>query len=179
MMWNTPETFTTAASVWKLDLLYAGLSQTKQQVSFSTCKNKGLTETEKLHLRGLLCGHSPAEMASKLYKKAQGVEVELCKTIYRYVEELTRHPRNSIDNWRNVVRWLEDAGYRRQDDDIVSSQTDLDWGNAPAATNFYGRTQEISILKQWIVDDHCSLIVSVYFGNSIGHKAIIRHDKAS
>ena len=102
---DNPEQFLQAASAWDLEQLYSDLSRAKEKTSFGN--SRGLTATEKLHLRGLLCGNSPAKIATKLYKKIQGLEVELCKTIYRYVKELTGHTHDSIDNWRNVVKWLE------------------------------------------------------------------------
>lgn len=33
-----------------------------------------------------------------------------------------------------------------------------DWGEAPDVTVFYGRTQELNTLKQWIVSDNCRLV---------------------
>jgi hypothetical protein len=38
-----------------------------------------LSPVERLYLRGLLCGHSPADMADKLYKSLNGIEASLCK----------------------------------------------------------------------------------------------------
>jgi hypothetical protein len=122
MAWSNPETFTQAASAWNLETLYADLAVAKEQVSFSSSKSKGLTQIEKLHLRGLLCGNSPATIAAKLYKKAQGVEVDLCKTIYRYVKKTTGHTQESINNWRTIIDWLAIAGYQLQKDDHVASK---------------------------------------------------------
>jgi WD40 repeat protein/transcriptional regulator with XRE-family HTH domain len=33
-----------------------------------------------------------------------------------------------------------------------------DWGEAIDVSNFYGRTEELATLKQWIINDHCRLI---------------------
>ena len=33
-----------------------------------------------------------------------------------------------------------------------------DWGQAPDVSVFYGRTEELTTLKQWIVSDNCRLI---------------------
>ncbi|MEG4986535.1 NACHT domain-containing protein [Microcoleus sp. BR0-C5] len=33
-----------------------------------------------------------------------------------------------------------------------------DWGQAPDVSVFYGRTEELTILKQWIVSDNCRLV---------------------
>ncbi len=168
---NNPETFLQASSTWDLEQLYTDLSSAKEKTSFSNRKSRGLTETEKLHLRGLLCGNSPATIATKLYKRTQGVEVELCKTIYRYVKELTGHTHDSIDTWHNVTKWLENAGYQRQKNEVISEWPQIDWGNAPAASKFYGRTEELIALKQSIVEDRCRL-VGLFGMGGIGKTAL-------
>ncbi len=78
-MASTDEQFAQAANHWDLETLYADLA---------SAKGKRLTPTEKLHLRGLLCGCSPAEIAQRLGKNAKGVETDLCATLYRYVKSM-------------------------------------------------------------------------------------------
>ena len=39
-----------------------------------------------------------------------------------------------------------------------------DWGDAPDISFFYGRTDELTILKQWIVEDNCRLITFLGMG---------------
>lgn len=101
----TDEQFVRAANHWDLETLYADLA---------SAKGKRLTPVEKLHLRGLLCGYSPAEIAEKLGKNTKGVETDLCATLYRYVKSLVDKCSEKIENWRNITEWLEDAGYRTQ-----------------------------------------------------------------
>jgi hypothetical protein len=98
------EHFDQAAKEWDLQTLYADLA---------SAKGKPLTPAEKLHLRGLLCGCSPSEIAETLNKNAKGVETDLCATIYRYVKSLLDKFNERIDNWRKVKEWLEEAGYNR------------------------------------------------------------------
>jgi hypothetical protein len=69
---------------------------------------------EKLHLRGLLCGFSPAEIAEQLGKNVKGVKTDLCVTLYRYVKSLVDKLDARIESWREVTEWLEEAGYKRQ-----------------------------------------------------------------
>lgn len=101
----TDEQFSQAANYWDLETLYADLA---------SAKGKRLTPVEKLHLRGLLSGYSPAEIAEKLAKNVKGVETDLCATLYRYVKSLVDKCSEKIENWRNITEWLEDAGYRTQ-----------------------------------------------------------------
>ncbi len=100
---SSNELFMQAASNWDLETLYSDLS---------SVKGKRLTPVEKRHLRGLLCGFSPAEMAEKLGKNGKGVETDLCATVYRYVKSLLDKSDEKLENWRNISEWLDDAGYK-------------------------------------------------------------------
>ncbi|NJM60810.1 MAG: hypothetical protein HC849_12270 [Oscillatoriales cyanobacterium RU_3_3] len=102
--------FTRATNDWNTEKLYTDLANAKQQ--FAPHTRKGLTPVEKRHLCGLLCGCSPAEIAVLLSKQIKGVEVDLSKTLYRYIEVLTNRPRNALSNWRDAIDWLEIAGYK-------------------------------------------------------------------
>ncbi|MGL5064853.1 MAG: WD40 repeat domain-containing protein [Microcoleus sp.] len=104
--------FTTAIDDWNIEKLYSDLAQAKQQ--FAPHTRRGLTPVEKRHLCGLLCGCSPSEIAVRLHKQIKGVEVDLSKTLYRYIEVLTNRPRNALSNWRDAIDWLEIAGYQKQ-----------------------------------------------------------------
>jgi len=104
-MASTDEQFTQASNHWDLETLYTDLA---------SAKGKRLTPVEKLHLRGLLCGYSPTEIAEKLGKNVKGVETDLCATLYRYVKSLVNKCNEKIENWRNITEWLEEAGYKAQ-----------------------------------------------------------------
>lgn len=102
-MTRVDKEFSQAALQWDLDTLYSDLRHTI---------GKPLTPTEKLHLRGLLCGYSPTEIAEILDKDPKGVQTDLCASIYKYVKSLVGKTDKKIGNWRNISEWLEDAGYR-------------------------------------------------------------------
>ncbi|WP_445172418.1 NACHT C-terminal helical domain 2-containing protein [Microcoleus sp.] len=124
MMVRTPDSsedlFAEAATNWDLQKLYKDLAVAKRE--FAPHKRRVLTDTEKKHLRGLLCGYSPAEMAEKLYKNSRGVEADLCSTIYQYVEQLTKKPLNTLKNWRDIPQWLEQTGYKIPVSDTVDRE---------------------------------------------------------
>ncbi|NER84950.1 MAG: DNA-binding response regulator, partial [Leptolyngbya sp. SIO1D8] len=67
--------FEQAKEQWNLDQLYADLATAKAQVM--PHKRPELTEVEQLRLRGLLLGHSPAEIAEQQYAAVRTVEVAL------------------------------------------------------------------------------------------------------
>ncbi|MEA5576234.1 helix-turn-helix domain-containing protein [Anabaena sp. UHCC 0451] len=102
-MSETNEKFVEASNNWDLETLYTDLA---------SVKGKRLTPVEKLHLRGLLLGYSPAEIADKLGKDVRGVETDFSATIYRYVKGLVGKCNEKINNWRSVIEWLDEAGYK-------------------------------------------------------------------
>ena len=104
-MTSIDQQFNQAALHWDLDTLYTDLA---------SAKGKRLTPMEKLHLRGLLCGFSPAEIAEQLGKNVKGVKTDLCVTLYRYVKSLVDKLDARIESWREVTEWLEEAGYKLQ-----------------------------------------------------------------
>ncbi len=82
-----------------------------KKLLLSKKKGKHLTPIEKAHLRGLLCGFSPSEIAEHLGKIPRGVESDLCATIYRYVKSLLEKV-EKVENWRKIYEWLDDSGYK-------------------------------------------------------------------
>ena len=89
--------------------LYIKLTEAKQ---INTSKAAKLTPTEKAILRGLLCNYSPKQIATALHWTLNSLRVELTRGLYRYIEVVTDRDLNSIQNWRDIVRWLEQTGYK-------------------------------------------------------------------
>ena len=52
-----------------------------------------------------------------------------------------------------------------------SPQPQQDWGEAPDVSEFYGRTEELATLQQWITEDKCRLIALLGMGG-IGKTAL-------
>jgi hypothetical protein len=96
------EEFKEVEESWDLENLYKDLA---------SAKGKHLTPIEKLHLRGLLAGHSPIEIAEKRNKNPQGVRTDLCSSVYKYVKNLVDKCDEKVENWRSIRDWLEEAGY--------------------------------------------------------------------
>lgn len=135
-MASTNEQFAQAANHWDLETLYTDLA---------SAKGKRLTPVEKLHLRGLLCGYSPAEMAEKLGKDAKGVESDLCASVYKYVKSLIGKCNEKIGNWRNIAEWLEDAGYKTKPPAKFPIQDGLSENNKVNVTNITFENNQIKI----------------------------------
>ena len=109
-MASKEDLFAEAAKHWDLERLYQAFAEAKRQISPRS--RRGLTETEKLYLRGLLSGCSPAEIARQLFQSSKSAEVYLCKTLYQYVKKLADVPNEPVGNWRNICDRLQEAGYK-------------------------------------------------------------------
>jgi uncharacterized protein YjbI with pentapeptide repeats len=103
--------FTEAEKNWNLEKLYEDLRAAKQRCG--SAKRKILTDTEKCHLRGLLCRYSPEEIANERGVGFGTVNDALSKTLYCYIEELLDY-KKKIRYWENVPDFLEQAGYKIQ-----------------------------------------------------------------
>ncbi|NER95807.1 MAG: hypothetical protein F6J86_18530 [Symploca sp. SIO1B1] len=93
--------FPEAANNWDLERLYKDLEQAKQDL---------ITNLEKACLRGLLCGYSSREIAPVCYRTYGSLRVELSNGLYRYIKTLTGRER--LNDWREIAKWLEEAGYK-------------------------------------------------------------------
>jgi len=142
MMKQTDERFTQAENQWDLENLYTDLA---------SAKGKNLTPIEKLHMRGLLCGYSPADIAEKRKKSARGVEVDLCKTLYQYVKTLVDRDNEKVENWRNICEWLEEAGYKAATQSQLSNPIPVDAKVHISNINIENNKIEIGINLQLVV----------------------------
>ncbi len=142
------ELFPETANLWNLESLYVDLTKQKQN---KTKREAKLTPIERACLRGLLSGYSPRKIAAALNWTYGSISVELTKSLYRYVEALTGRQQNALNNWRDISRWLEAAGYKTP----IHRQN---WGEAPDISVFYGRTGELDTLKRWIGKQKCRLV---------------------
>jgi hypothetical protein len=146
--------FQEAGLSWDLERLYVKLSEAKQLGTLSSAR---LTSVEKATLRGLLCNYSPKEIAAHLHWSLNSLRVELTRGLYRYIETLTAHDLNTIKNWRDIVRWLEETEYK-------IPQPKQDWSEAPDIFSFYGREKELAQLEKKIIQDKYRLITLLGMG---------------
>ncbi|MBD2385609.1 NB-ARC domain-containing protein [Cylindrospermum sp. FACHB-282] len=171
--------FIEAKNNWELEKLY---------VDLASVKGKALTPVEKKFLRGLLCGCSPAEIASIVYKSRSSstVRVYLSNGIYKYIEEMLSNQVGhsvKVKSWSRVTHLLEKAGYKKnwfqvqsiitpikttrdQETDLlkIKSATVQDWGEAIDVSLFHGRTTELATVTEWIFQERCRLVVVLGMG---------------
>lgn len=147
------QVFLEVSENWNLELLYEKLADIKQ---INISRKAKLSPIEKAMLRGLLAGNSPKLIADELHWTSASVGVELTKGIYRYVEALTDREPNTLKSWRDISKWIEEAGYKRE---FTASQVLMNWEQLPEVTQFYGRETELNQLEKWIVHDRDRLVI--------------------
>lgn len=83
-----------------------------------------------------------------------------------------------VQTWSRVAQLLETSGYKRKtlaqvryNDVTVSTSYQQDWGEATDVSLFYGRSQELRSLEQWIVDQKCHL-VAIFAVGGIGETTL-------
>lgn len=146
------ETFARAEALWDTSRLYADLASAKREK---------LTPTEKEHLRGLLLGLGPKEIAKELCKGVGGVRVALC-SLYRYLEALRDLPEGKI-NSRTVIHILEEAGYKLMSPGVVSPAK-ADWTQQRPSTHERAWDQKphsVSSTRARVVISHGNQSVSI------------------
>lgn len=158
--------FGQAADRWDLERLYEDLATAKQ--TWAPYKRRKLTDTEKEHLRGLLCDCSPTDIAKTLHKQPSTVEEALSTTLYRYAETLTDRSENSLNHWREIQSWLEAAGYKKGS---LNHSPTVDWGEAPDVSLFFDRAAELRMLSEWIIAEKCRVVAILGMGG-IGKTAL-------
>lgn len=75
---------------------------------------------------------------------------------------------------------LSKADYQKPDTVTNNSQEftryeqNQNWGNAPDITVFFGRTQELTLLQEWVVDDRCRYILKLLLRTSYNYQTVLK-----
>ncbi|MCS6814072.1 MAG: DUF1822 family protein [Cyanobacteria bacterium] len=97
-----------AAQKWDMERLFDDLLTVKQRMK---PRAKTLSAFEMDYLCLLLAGYKPQDIANKINWQIAGLRAELSKGLYQYITELADR---AIEDWRDVIIALEEAGYKRR-----------------------------------------------------------------
>jgi len=157
MALSLEEKFKQAEELWDLGRLYNDLA---------TIKGNPLTRTEKLHLRGLLCGYSPAVLAKKLHKSPRGLQADISSTINQYIKDLVnknrQQPLKKLNNAVDIGDLLEKAGYKKIPNVSIDGVTlSIESMDSLVKINNLFKTDNKSTTKNVTVEINIRLITSL------------------
>lgn len=115
-----------------------------------------ITEGEFQALSLALEGQATARIASQLNITPDAVRQKL-REVYRKFE-IDGSGRGKLVKLEQILR----SEYKA--DQTPSAKVHPDWGEAVDVSDFYGRTEELEELKQWILDDECRLVALLGMG---------------
>ena len=95
------------------------------------------------------------EIPSKVAGIKKNRRQELIALAARYLPDLVKDRVVALKQQRSPTTSLSPATPSAKEEILKQPQ---DWGEAPDVSVFYGRTEELSQLKTWILDDGCRLV---------------------
>ena len=91
--------------------------------------------------------------------RGQGVDKDSIALVFKAVE-LELEPQDYTGARRTVAASVGDEG----EAETVSSSFQADWGEAVDVSLFCGRSEELATLQQWVLEDHCRLLLLLGMG---------------
>ena len=122
----------------------------------SAADKRSVSEAERKALHLALKGQSADKIASSLKISAAAIRKRLGSVYQKFGIPGTTP--GKIEVLKSTLQ-LE-----YQSSKFASVQSRQDWAGAPNVPAFYGRTEELSTLTQWAVQDHCRLIMLLGMG---------------
>ena len=122
----------------------------------SVAADRRVTEAEFTALHLALKGQTADKIAKTLKISAAAIRKRLGAVYHKF--DISGTTPGKIEALKSVLQQEYQASKS------TSAQSCLDWAEAPHIPAFYGRTGELSILRQWAVKDHCRLIMLLGMG---------------
>jgi len=131
---------------------------------------KGVSKSELSALKLALEGHSTAAIGEQLGVSGDAVRKRLSEVYQKFAIE-GRGPVKLTKLQQLLVTRYQDSPTEGTTAVDLADTEQVDWGNAPDVSVFYGRTSELAKLEQWIVQDQYRLL-AIYGIAGIGKSTL-------
>lgn len=121
-----------------------------------------LTDIQKIVLRGAWQGYTYEEIADREGYSEKYLKRDVGPRLWKILSEALGE-KVSKKNFRTALErrlTLANSSHNQ----LLDLDSCQDWGEAVDVNTFYGRTQELATLKQWIIKDRCPLVAIVGMG---------------
>lgn len=140
-------------------------TQIPQNFVQAIAKERGVTDAELETVFMALDGQATASIATKLGISDIAVRKRLGEVYKKF--QIGGNGPGKLSELRHQLLFLHQTEYGHGDfsprgkgtlSKIGIGQQHEDWGEAPDVSVFYGRTEELATLSQWILSDKCRLV---------------------
>ncbi|NJR23736.1 MAG: NACHT domain-containing protein [Richelia sp. CSU_2_1] len=155
-------------------------TQIPQNFVQAIAKERGVTDAELETVFMALDGQATAAIATKLGISDIAVRKRLGEVYKKF--QIGGNGPGKLSELRHQLLFLHQTEYGSSDfsprgkgtlskiailsEGFANGQRQEDWGEAPDVSVFYGRTEELTTLNQWILSDKCRLVAVLGFPGS-------------
>ena len=127
--------------------------------AISAQTGKHLSDLQTAILQGAWSGKKYLAIAEAAYC-TEGHVKDVAADLWKQLSEIL----GETVGKRNFKATLERRVYLKEQSQKTLPKKRLDWGEAPDVSVFFGRTEELAVLEQWIVRDNCRLVTLLGMG---------------
>ena len=131
---------------------------------------KGVSKSEQAALQLALEGHSTAAIGEQLGISGDAVRKRLSE-VYQKFAIAGRGPVKLTKLQQLLVTRYQESLADGSFSTTLTDTGQVDWGNAPDVSVFYGRTTELATIEQWIIQDRYRLL-AIYGMSGIGKSTL-------
>lgn len=132
--------------------------------------DRGISDSELEALKLAIAGHSTADIAKQLGIREEAVRKRLGEVYKKF--QIAGFGPGKLAKLQQLLVSLYRESQLQEKANPLSENSRQDWGEAPVLSDFYGRTQELATLEQWIVKEQCRLVTVLGMGG-IGKTTLV------
>ncbi|HAG84374.1 MAG TPA: hypothetical protein DCL61_25270, partial [Cyanobacteria bacterium UBA12227] len=142
--------------------------------AFFTLLGKGLSEVETAILRGSLQDQTYEQIAESCGYTTSYLKRDVGPKLWKLLGKALGEPVSKTNFQTALERQITNNSLTTPSPiptSLPSTHTHTDWGEAIDVSQFYGRTDELTTLQKWLIQDRCRVVALLGMGG-IGKTAL-------